>query len=111
MAAALALLRFGFAAADDGGAAAVGGRFAPDHAGYLALALAPAVRPFAGAREVVELCADDQAASGTGVRRVRCAVPPGGLPPLTGPILTPATPAPQPPAAPANANEPVKEAS
>jgi murein DD-endopeptidase MepM/ murein hydrolase activator NlpD len=60
----------------------------------------------------LQMCAQEgEAAAGNGVRQVRCAVPPGGLGPITGPILTPTAPqapaAPEPPA-PANANEPGK---
>jgi len=61
----------------------------------------------------LQMCAQDGDGVGDGVRQVRCAVPPGGLGPITGPILTPtapqAPPAPAPePQVPANANEPGK---
>jgi murein DD-endopeptidase MepM/ murein hydrolase activator NlpD len=117
MAAALALLPLAFAAEPDGVAAAAGRRLASDRSGYLTLAKTPGLRALAPAEETLQLCADNREAAGNGVRLVRCAVPPGGVGPLTGPILTPtlppapATPAPEPPSAPANANEPGKLAS
>jgi murein DD-endopeptidase MepM/ murein hydrolase activator NlpD len=117
LAAALALLPYAFAAEPDSGTSAAGHRLKSDRGGHLVFAKAPGLRAFARTGEVLEFCADAREASGSGVRRVRCAVPPGGLGPLTGPILTPAppqapaTPAAEPPAAPANANEPGKVVS
>jgi murein DD-endopeptidase MepM/ murein hydrolase activator NlpD len=122
MAAAVGLLPFAFAADPDSGPAAAGRRLAGGHSAYLLPAnllpaKGPVLRPFPWSGEDLELCVDDQAAARSGVRRARCAVPPGGLGPVTGPILTPtlppapATPAPEPPGAPANTNEPGKVVS
>src|SRR5262245_52512875 len=117
MAAALALLPFALAAEPDGATAGANRGLASDRSGYLRLAKAPGLGALAPTAAPLQLCAEDREASGDGVRRVRCAVPPGGLPPLTGPILTPtlpqspATPAPEPPTTPSNANEPAKAPS
>src|SRR5262245_61665957 len=120
MAAALALLPLALAAEPDGATAGANRGRASDRSGYLRLAKAPGLGALAPTAAPLQLCAEDREASGDGVRRMRCAVPPGGLPPLTGPILTPtpapapqapATPAPEPPTTPANANEPGKAPS
>ena len=86
--------------------------------GALAIGELPAFRPGDPAGAAKPICADEaEAAAGDGVRQVKCVVPPGGLGPITGPILTPtvpqapATPAPEAPTVPANANEPGKLAS
>ena len=81
-----------------------------DRISALAIGKLPAARPAGGAQET---CAEEAEAA-DGVRRIKCAVPPGGLGPITGPILTPtvpqapAAPASEPPTAPANANDPAK---
>ena len=81
-----------------------------DRVSALAIGKLPAARPAGGAQEI---CAEAVEAQ-DGVRRIKCAVPPGGLGPITGPILTPtvpqapAPPAPEPPTVPANANDPAK---
>ncbi|HEU0059164.1 MAG TPA: M23 family metallopeptidase [Hyphomicrobiaceae bacterium] len=74
------------------------------------------VRPLAAAGGSLQICAEEAtAAGGEGVRQIKCTVPPGGLGPITGPILTPTVPpaptAPEPPTPPANSNEPDKVAS
>ena len=122
MAAALALLPLALAAEPDAVTAGANRGLAFSRSSDLRLATAPGFSALAPAAAPLQLCAEDREASGDGVRRVRCAVPPGGLPPLTGPVLTPtlppspptpspATPAPEPPATPANANEPGKAPS
>ena len=95
--------------------AAPQGGVGPDRISAVALGKLPAFRPVGPVGGSRQICADEaEAAAGGGVRQIKCAVPPGGLGPITGPILTPTVPqapAPEPPTAPANANEPGKLAS
>ena len=94
---------------------------------YLSIADLLRQNGFGAARAPHPICADAPQTSARGdVHSVRCTVPPGGLGPVTGPILTPATPkapdtpapapaepnapAPASPPTPANANEPGKAA-
>jgi murein DD-endopeptidase MepM/ murein hydrolase activator NlpD len=125
VAAVLSLLPFAFAFEPTGPGrpapepkAARQGGVGPDRISAVALGKLPALRPVGPTGGSLQICADEaEAAAGDGVRQIKCAVPPGGLGPITGPILTPtvpqapAAPAPEPPTAPANANEPGKLAS
>jgi murein DD-endopeptidase MepM/ murein hydrolase activator NlpD len=66
-----------------------------DRLSFLAIANPLGRRASEQMRQRVEPCGEDDgpaAAGGGGLRRVRCAVPPGGLGPVTGPILPPAAP-------------------
>jgi murein DD-endopeptidase MepM/ murein hydrolase activator NlpD len=98
--------------------AAPQGDLGPARISAVALGQLSVPRPRGPAGGLLPICADEaEAAAADGVRQIKCAVPPGGLGPITGPILTPsvpqapAAPAPEPPTAPANANEPGKVAT
>ncbi|HXE68128.1 MAG TPA: M23 family metallopeptidase [Hyphomicrobiaceae bacterium] len=125
VAAVLSLLPFAFAFEPTGAGrpapepkAARQGGVGSDRISAVALGKLPALRPVGPTGGSLQICADEaEAAAGDGVHQIKCAVPPGGLGPITGPILTPtlpqapSAPAPEPPTAPANANEPGKLAS
>ena len=98
--------------------AAPQGDIGPARISAVALGQLSVPRRVGPAGGVLPICADEaEAAAADGVRQIKCAVPPGGLGPITGPILTPtvpqapAAPAPEPPTTPANANEPGKVAT
>ena len=106
-------------------AAGVRGR---DLISYLSIADLLRQTGFGAARAPHPMCAEaPQTSARVDLHSVRCTIPPGGLGPVTGPILTPATPkapdtpapvpaepnapAPASPPTPANANEPGKAAN
>ena len=73
--------------------AAPQGDLGPARISAVALGQLSVPRPRGPAGGLLPICADEaEAAAADGVRQIKCAVPPGGLGPITGPILTPSVP-------------------